>query len=71
MAFEVNRCLIHDCLFQPFFSMPLRAEYSAGDYPSIMSFPVPIQGNVHLNKILYQEGRSPLIMFIRMILFNR
>ncbi|AUC61585.1 Circadian input kinase A [Cyanobacterium sp. HL-69] len=56
MAFEVNRCLIHDCLFQPFFSMPLRAEYSAGDYPSIMSFPVPIQGNVHLNKILYQEG---------------
>ncbi|MBE9222903.1 CBS domain-containing protein [Cyanobacterium stanieri LEGE 03274] len=56
LAFGVNRCLIHDCLFEPFFSMPLRAEYSKGDYPSIMAFPVPIQGNVHLNKILYQEG---------------
>ncbi|MGY6528332.1 MAG: CBS domain-containing protein [Cyanobacterium sp.] len=56
MAFGVNRCLIHDCFFEPFFSMPLRAEYSSGDYPSIMGFPVPIQGNAHLNKILYQEG---------------
>lgn len=56
LAFKVNRCLIHDCLFEPFFSLPLRAEYSPGDYASMMAFPVPIDGNPFLNHILYQEG---------------
>ena len=58
-AFGVNRCLIHVCLCDPEYNIPLKAEYLSGDYASTVPIFWPVNNNPHFHKLISREVALP------------
>ncbi|MBW4646331.1 MAG: PAS domain S-box protein [Goleter apudmare HA4340-LM2] len=54
-ALNVSRALIHTYIDLPTPKIPILGEFLAPGYASMMDFEVPIQGNPHTQKILWQD----------------
>lgn len=53
--FQVSRCLIHNYLNHPDPQIPLVAQYLGQDNLSLVTLPVPVKNNPHLQKVLSQD----------------
>ncbi|BAY80692.1 two-component hybrid histidine kinase [Calothrix parasitica NIES-267] len=55
-AFKVNRCLIHKCITGSVKQIPTVVEYLEPAYPSMRHYQIPIEGNLHAEKMLSQDS---------------
>ncbi|MEM6402244.1 MAG: response regulator [Cyanobacteria bacterium P01_D01_bin.116] len=55
-AFKVNRCLIHKYIPGSVTKIPTVVEYLEPGYPSMRHYQIPIEGNLHAEKMLSQDS---------------
>jgi len=55
-AFKVNRCLIHKYITGSVKQIPTVVEYLEPGYPSMRHYQIPIEGNLHAEKMLSQDN---------------
>ncbi len=54
-AFQVNRCLIHSYIAEPFAQIPIVAEYLEDGYLSMLNRIIPVEGNAHAIAVLAKD----------------
>ncbi|MEB3311963.1 MAG: response regulator [Snowella sp.] len=54
-AFQVNRCLIHSYVAEPFAQIPIVAEYLEDGYLSMLNRIIPVEGNAHAIAVLEKD----------------